>query len=445
MNIQASGLMSLFSGLETFEGLQNTWLQDGVLPEQFAAALTEQLELLQQAQENMLPIDSSNRAAILQDIAALSGKRLPQQIKEMDIDLDETLQALADVLKNIEFSQETDEQFVSGMSPDQPGVTEEESSEFFRSLSQDALVDNKVKSEQEDVISDSMLAPVLATLLQDGSRQQAAELVNEVVEELPQSLVHRTVPLSDQGSKDVEMSSNVLEETASLAIKSKGTESESPMQQENFAGNDRESFMKAVAKDREAVTEFSENQTVDETKEKNLSKWATDIAALNRAVTNESKAEIAPMSRHFAHPQWGQELSERVVWMHKQAVPSAELNLNPRHLGPITIRVDVNQDQTTVAFAAQHAVVKDAIEAAIPKLREMLGSQHLNLVDVNVSQQQSDQKQSSAYFQSSGEQGRGGQEDPQSEFHESETGNSVADEIEAGRAIASQGLLSIFA
>jgi len=89
------------------------------------------------------------------------------------------------------------------------------------------------------------------------------------------------------------------------------------------------------------------------------------------------------------HPRWQQELGERMTWLAQrgEGVQSAEIKLNPAHLGPLEVRVSVDRDQTSIQFVSQHAAVREAIEAAVPKLREMFGQHHLNLADVNVSQQ----------------------------------------------------------
>ena len=185
------------------------------------------------------------------------------------------------------------------------------------------------------------------------------------------------------------------------------------------------------------------------TDDKGALKFVTDFSALNKSNVIENKAEIPPMTKHFAHPEWNKEIGERVVWMHKQAIPSAELRLNPKHLGPITIKVDVNQDQVSVAFTAQHAAVKEAIDAAMPKLREMFSAQQLNLAEVNVSQENLDQRQSRGFAQMGSEQGKGGRENNDAEKNgqkdHTKTAMEIVDEIEAGRAIASNGVLSIFA
>ncbi|MBU1191913.1 MAG: flagellar hook-length control protein FliK [Gammaproteobacteria bacterium] len=88
----------------------------------------------------------------------------------------------------------------------------------------------------------------------------------------------------------------------------------------------------------------------------------------------------------FRQPGWDQALSERVMWAASQKLQSAEIKLNPPHLGPIEVRVQMHQDQAQVSFTAQHAVVREALEASMPRLRDMFNASGFNLLDVNVSQ-----------------------------------------------------------
>lgn len=89
------------------------------------------------------------------------------------------------------------------------------------------------------------------------------------------------------------------------------------------------------------------------------------------------------------HSQWGDALSEKVMWVANQKLQGAEIKLNPQHLGPIEVRVSLNSDssqsQAQVHFTAQHALTRDALEAAMPRLREMFSANGMDLVDVNVS------------------------------------------------------------
>ena len=110
-------------------------------------------------------------------------------------------------------------------------------------------------------------------------------------------------------------------------------------------------------------------------------------ADLTRATT------LPPMQRQPGQPGWNQELGSRIQWMAGEQVQHAQLRLNPRHLGPIDIRVTVNNDQATVNFISQHAVVREVLEAAIPRLREMMSEAGINLTQTSISQQHTAQDQ----------------------------------------------------
>jgi flagellar hook-length control protein FliK len=83
---------------------------------------------------------------------------------------------------------------------------------------------------------------------------------------------------------------------------------------------------------------------------------------------------------------WGQAMAERVVWMSNAKIQEAEIQLNPRELGPIGIKISMNNDQANVSFVAQHAATREALETAIPRLREMLSEQGLELGQSDISQ-----------------------------------------------------------
>ncbi len=156
-----------------------------------------------------------------------------------------------------------------------------------------------------------------------------------------------------------------------------------------------------------------------------------DITPFHRLIDN--KADSPVITRPLTHPGWSKDLGEQIVWMNNKAIPAAEIRLNPVHLGPISVRIDVNQDQATILFTAQHTEVREAIEASIPKLREMLGTQQLNLVNVNISQN------------SSSDQGRSQSQTFAKTPENREQGIEIVAENEHDRVAVSKGLLSIYA
>ncbi|MBN2701783.1 MAG: flagellar hook-length control protein FliK, partial [Methylothermaceae bacterium] len=106
----------------------------------------------------------------------------------------------------------------------------------------------------------------------------------------------------------------------------------------------------------------------------------------NGAAT-DSKSVGLELQRPLDHPEWADELGQRLIWMRGKSVQAAEMRLNPPQLGPVEVRVQVHEDQTSVQFASSHAAVREAIESALPRLRELFNTQHLQLDHVEVAAQ----------------------------------------------------------
>ncbi|HEY8519066.1 MAG TPA: flagellar hook-length control protein FliK [Gammaproteobacteria bacterium] len=77
-------------------------------------------------------------------------------------------------------------------------------------------------------------------------------------------------------------------------------------------------------------------------------------------------------------------VARRVVWMLEQGVHDARLHVHPDDLGPIDIHVVARDDSADVTFHAGHALARDAIAEALPRLRELLGAAGLDLGTVSV-------------------------------------------------------------
>jgi flagellar hook-length control protein FliK len=82
---------------------------------------------------------------------------------------------------------------------------------------------------------------------------------------------------------------------------------------------------------------------------------------------------------------WDQALGQKVVWMVAGEQQSATLTLNPPDLGPLRVVLSVSNNQATVDFAAVQPEVRQALQDAVPKLREMLGDAGIQLGQANVS------------------------------------------------------------
>ena len=65
----------------------------------------------------------------------------------------------------------------------------------------------------------------------------------------------------------------------------------------------------------------------------------------------------------------------------------AELHLSPPDLGPLDVVLKINGNQATALFTSPHSAVRDAVENALPKLREILADNGIMLGNATVSDQ----------------------------------------------------------
>lgn len=88
----------------------------------------------------------------------------------------------------------------------------------------------------------------------------------------------------------------------------------------------------------------------------------------------------------FGERGWERAFGERVVWLVGQQLQTAEVRLNPPHLGPVEVRLSLAGQEANLSFTVAHGATRDAIELAIPRLRELFAEQQLQIVNVDVGQ-----------------------------------------------------------
>lgn len=100
------------------------------------------------------------------------------------------------------------------------------------------------------------------------------------------------------------------------------------------------------------------------------------------APADASSSRLAPSVGTAA---WGQALGEKLVWMASGTQQTASLTLNPPNLGPLQIVVHVTNDQATASFFSAQPEVRQALEAAFPRLRDMMNDAGIQLGQATVS------------------------------------------------------------
>lgn len=87
---------------------------------------------------------------------------------------------------------------------------------------------------------------------------------------------------------------------------------------------------------------------------------------------------------------YGDELGGNLVWMAEQRLGHARLHVAPEHLGPIEVRLQLDGSQVQASFLSAQPDVRHALEASLPRLRELLGQHGLQLAQADVGQRQQD-------------------------------------------------------
>lgn len=102
---------------------------------------------------------------------------------------------------------------------------------------------------------------------------------------------------------------------------------------------------------------------------------------------SETTNSTEPPALNLLEPNAASQLKERVLFQINQKIQSAEIKLAPEELGSMQIKVQLQQEQLSVQFVVQQAGAKDALEQQMPRLREMLEEQGIELTQGQVSQQ----------------------------------------------------------
>lgn len=111
-------------------------------------------------------------------------------------------------------------------------------------------------------------------------------------------------------------------------------------------------------------------------------------AAMPNSLTNNRPANTTQtIPTPLGNSGWADDFSQKINWMNTQKNQVAELHLNPPDLGPLNVVLKISDNQATALFTSPHSAVRDAVENAMPKLREILADNGIMLGNTTVSDQ----------------------------------------------------------
>ncbi|BFM20657.1 flagellar hook-length control protein FliK [Gilvimarinus japonicus] len=131
-------------------------------------------------------------------------------------------------------------------------------------------------------------------------------------------------------------------------------------------------------------------ESVDRPTAGSITTLTESLGLANRTVATPAAPKMAAqVLPGFNQSGWGDAVGQKVLWMAKQNITSADMRLDPPDLGTIHVRVSIQNDQAHVSFTSAQPVVREALDQHSARLREMLTEQGMTSVDVDVSDQRS--------------------------------------------------------
>ncbi|QHB83511.1 flagellar hook-length control protein FliK [Aeromonas veronii] len=154
-------------------------------------------------------------------------------------------------------------------------------------------------------------------------------------------------------------------------------------------------------------SESSQSQTVQHGQNSQTQPQVADSRAPAAETTLRREPQNLPHLK-LASQEAPAELHQKVNVMLAEKLQQAEIQLDPLGLGKMKIQIQMGADsQANVHFVVQHGQTREMLEQAMPRLRDMLAGQGIQLGQTQVQQQsQQQQQQGQPTFNGQGQQGQ---------------------------------------
>lgn len=160
--------------------------------------------------------------------------------------------------------------------------------------------------------------------------------------------------------------------------------------------NSQQQMMKAALAATGAVNTLKSSDK-SENKESNLSQQLSGLAAQQGVQQAQHRADLQQIVQQsplqLSRDVAGEKLSEQVQMMLSKNLKNIDIRLDPPELGRMQIRMSMNGDAASVQFTVANQQARDMVEQAMPRLREMLAQQGIQLSGSTVQQQNAGQQQ----------------------------------------------------
>ncbi|ELJ8546489.1 flagellar hook-length control protein FliK [Vibrio cholerae] len=243
------------------------------------------------------------------------------------------------------------------------------------------------------------LTPELKAMLEEGGKAKAP-VPNALAQSVAQGLTPAHLAAQQTGTAALPMNPTAAT-PADMAALAPQTVAVNPMLNPAATVNPELAASSAMlaALGGRALAGSDERRAVSESGQEGLAQQIAAAAgqgtaqnqALNRAESQlvQTNATPVPLNKEMAADQ----LAERVQMMLSKNLKNIDIRLDPPELGRMHIRMNMQGDGATVHFTVANQHAREALEQTMPRLREMLAQQGVQLGDTSVQQQSAGQQQ----------------------------------------------------
>ncbi len=231
-----------------------------------------------------------------------------------------------------------------------------------------------------------------ATTSQPSALSELQKLLAQVTDnDAPAERTERAQPVLNASAKATETTTKTTDPKAAVDDKPVDVASNKPSTEKSADVKPDNALMNGVAERAapsrtEAPTSFGEELINQQTAA--VSTQTGTVKATEMSSTLQSSMQSIQKPFDPQQSEASQKLQERINIMLSKNIQRADIRLDPPELGQLQVRINMNSEQATVQFQVQSPQAREAIENALPRLREMLEQQGVALADTDVKEQQ---------------------------------------------------------
>lgn len=247
-------------------------------------------------------------------------------------------------------------------------------------LPKGVTVTNSHTAAEQDSDAESWITAAPATDVKVSVQAQSAAAIVAPVVQQTKAATAETKVTTEEALKQLQAATVSAQGEQGASSSSGGSE------QQNRA----ETLLSVIEQQKVTAPLVTETNSFSSQLKSSLEKTNAAITVTGReAVAEQSQKQADPLGQklNLIQPEASNQLKEKMLMMVKDKVHTAEIRLDPSELGSMQIKISLQQDQMSVQFMVQQGNAKELMEQQMPKLRELLQQQGIELSQGSVQQQ----------------------------------------------------------